>query len=58
LEATVHGVPILAIPLFFDQKRNAKSAEYRGHARVLTKRDLLDEAKVRAEIGEMLGNPR
>jgi UDP:flavonoid glycosyltransferase YjiC (YdhE family) len=58
LEASALGIPVLLIPLFFDQLRNAKCAEYRGHARVLSKPDLLAEEKLVAEIGEMLENQR
>jgi UDP:flavonoid glycosyltransferase YjiC (YdhE family) len=58
LESTINGVPILTIPLFFDQIRNANCAKNRGHARILTKDDLLNEEKLREEIAEMLENQR
>uniref|UniRef100_A0A914IG12 UDP-glucuronosyltransferase n=1 Tax=Globodera rostochiensis TaxID=31243 RepID=A0A914IG12_GLORO len=58
LESAIHAVPILGIPLFFDQLRVAKSAEYRGFARILTKSDLSHVERIIEEIGEMLDNPK
>ncbi|KAF7635965.1 UDPGT domain-containing protein [Meloidogyne graminicola] len=56
LESTIRTIPVLIIPLFFDQLRNAKCAEYRGNGRILTRNDLLNIKKIKEEINEMLIN--
>uniref|UniRef100_A0A183C5N3 glucuronosyltransferase n=1 Tax=Globodera pallida TaxID=36090 RepID=A0A183C5N3_GLOPA len=58
IESAIRGVPLLAIPLFFDQLRVAKSAEYRGFCRILTKSDLLSVERIKQEIGIMLNDPK
>nr|CAD2195676.1 unnamed protein product [Meloidogyne enterolobii] len=56
IESTIRGVPVLIIPLFFDQLRNSKCAEYRGNGRILIRKDLLNLEKIKEEINEMLIN--
>lgn len=35
LEATIHGVPMLVLPVFFDQHRSAQVLAWRNLARIL-----------------------
>ncbi|KAL7075176.1 hypothetical protein ACQ4LE_005616 [Meloidogyne hapla] len=56
LESTIRGVPVLTIPLFFDQLRNSKCAEYRGNGRILMRINLLNIEKIKEEINEILIN--
>ena len=56
-EATFHGVPLICIPLFADQPKNAINVEYRKIGKQLRKQDILD-GKLVDTIGEILTNPR
>ncbi|KAH7724835.1 Protein UGT-49 [Aphelenchoides avenae] len=56
IESAMRGVPMVVIPLFFDQQRNAKVMEYRGFGKMLERTKLLDEDHVRARIGEVLND--
>ncbi|KAH7708393.1 UDP-glucoronosyl and UDP-glucosyl transferase family protein, partial [Aphelenchoides avenae] len=56
-EAVYSGVPLVCIPLFGDQMRNAKVAEYRNVARIVDKEDLSTEALTRALREVLHENP-
>jgi glucuronosyltransferase len=56
LESSLSGVPMLVMPLFFDQHHNAKTAEYRGIARAL-KPNELNANVLRREINILLNDP-
>uniref|UniRef100_A0A914RN12 glucuronosyltransferase n=1 Tax=Parascaris equorum TaxID=6256 RepID=A0A914RN12_PAREQ len=57
LEAAIRGVPLLAIPFFGDQFRNARSAEIRGIGLSLQKYEMNYE-KLVAAISELLNNDK
>lgn len=56
LEGSLSGVPMLAIPLFFDQHHNAKTIEYREIGRALLPEELGLDALCR-EIRTVLNDP-
>ncbi|KAI6176279.1 UDP-glucuronosyl UDP-glucosyltransferase domain containing protein [Aphelenchoides bicaudatus] len=56
LESALRGVPLLTMPLFFDQHHNAKSVEYRGIGRVLLPQEFGLDA-LRREIRAVLADP-
>lgn len=53
--ALVHGVPMLAIPIFGDQTLNAELVERAGHGRRLSLDKATPEA-IRAELGALLAD--
>lgn len=57
LESAIRGVPIICIPLFFDQFKNAKNAEYRNYGIALRKSQLNRNEFAKA-IREALQNPK
>ncbi|KAH7700123.1 Protein UGT-49, partial [Aphelenchoides avenae] len=58
IESAMRGVPMVVIPLFFDQQRNAKVMEYRGFGKMLERSKLLDEVYIRKTISEVLHDQR
>lgn len=58
VEASWAGVPMLQVPLFGDQLRNAQNAHKRGIALLLEKPDLLDKARLVSAIEELIEDPR
>ncbi|PAV61416.1 hypothetical protein WR25_01758 [Diploscapter pachys] len=54
LEASKAGVPIVVIPIFGDQHRNAKSFEEAGMAVLVKKTEFKSDAKIKAAIEESL----
>lgn len=57
LETVISGVPMLAIPLFFDQHRNARVVEYRGMARILQPHTI-SVRSMKRELGILLSDER
>uniref|UniRef100_A0A914PH02 UDP-glucuronosyltransferase n=1 Tax=Panagrolaimus davidi TaxID=227884 RepID=A0A914PH02_9BILA len=55
LEAAIRGVPVIVIPLYADQYRNAKTAEYRGFGIVVEKMQLGGSA-LKTAINTILTN--
>ncbi|XP_052754866.1 UDP-glucosyltransferase 2-like [Galleria mellonella] len=57
LESLQYGVPLLAIPMFGDQRNNAQSAYQNGYARqIVFGDDVADQLRV--ELKEMLNNDK
>ena len=56
-ETIYHGVPILAIPVFGDQKLNAKAAVNNGFGRMLPYNDITEESLTQ-NIQEILNDPK
>ncbi|KAK9498401.1 hypothetical protein O3M35_003043 [Rhynocoris fuscipes] len=56
LEAVYHGVPMVLVPLFADQKYNAKFVEINGYGRVLNLKKLTED-KLSHAINTVLNNP-
>lgn len=57
IETVYHGVPIIAIPVFGDQKMNAVYAETKGFGRILPWQDITKNSFAKM-IEEVIGNPR
>ncbi|KAK0426594.1 hypothetical protein QR680_009791 [Steinernema hermaphroditum] len=57
LETSTRGVPLLSIPLFGDQTRNAEMVKRFGTAKVVDKGALTDADAFEAHIREALENP-
>jgi hypothetical protein len=57
VETAYHGVPILAIPIFGDQKVNANFAKANGFGRFITYKEISEESLLE-NINEMLNNPK
>ncbi|KAJ8930347.1 hypothetical protein NQ314_016856 [Rhamnusium bicolor] len=56
-ETVYHGVPLIAIPIFGDQKVNANSARVAGYGTVLPFQELTEE-KLSSSLKEILTNPK
>lgn len=57
IETIYHGVPILGIPMFGDQKMNMANAVAQGYAQMLDFKDLTEESLL-SGINEILQNPQ
>uniref|UniRef100_A0A914E817 glucuronosyltransferase n=1 Tax=Acrobeloides nanus TaxID=290746 RepID=A0A914E817_9BILA len=55
-EGSSRGVPMVCIPLFSEQSRNANLLKYRGTAVVVEKKDLMNGKVLEAAINEILIN--
>ncbi|CAB1420912.1 unnamed protein product [Pleuronectes platessa] len=56
-EAIYHGVPVVGLPLFFDQKDNLLRLKERGGAKILTLATVDKDNNFRAAIQEVLTEP-
>lgn len=56
-ESVFYNVPVLIIPLFFDQYTNGRMAQKMGYGRMLTLTQL-SEKTLEKEINEILYNTR
>lgn len=57
-ETVYHGVPVLAIPIFGDQKMNVAQMLLNGYGLSLDFDDLYDESKISSTLNELLTNPK
>lgn len=57
IEAVHHGVPLLALPVYGDQKLNAVTAEQKGYA-INISFDKFEEKRFESAINELLNNPK
>lgn len=57
LEAVHSGVPMLLLPVFFDQHRNARTVEYRGLGRLLEPAEITAD-RLEFELRAVLTNER
>ncbi|KHJ88419.1 UDP-glucoronosyl and UDP-glucosyl transferase [Oesophagostomum dentatum] len=58
LESATHGKPVVVVPLFGDQTRNAKIAEKFGFGVLLDKRRMDESEVLRRAISKILNEPR
>ncbi|VDM74227.1 unnamed protein product [Strongylus vulgaris] len=58
LEAATHGKPLIAVPLFGDQTRNARIIKKFGFGIHLTKASLHDSSVLRNAIGAVLNDTK
>lgn len=56
-ESSYSGQPILAIPLFADQFRNAQTAKWHGYGEILDKSDIT-KASIVENIRRIIENER
>lgn len=56
-ETVYHGVPIIAIPIFGDQKMNAYNAEQAGYGLTLNFKEITEET-FSSVLEEILENPK
>ena len=57
LEAAMNGVPMITVPLFFDQFRNAKMVEYRGIG-IAVEEENLSTNELRKALKKLLYNDK
>lgn len=55
-ETVNFGVPVLALPVFGDQKMNAARISSKGFGRTISFSELTEE-RLRNDLDELLGNP-
>ena len=55
LETAIRGVPVVVIPLFADQFKNAKTVEYRGFGVIVEKLNL-NKQTLKTAMNRILGN--
>ncbi|CAD5213344.1 unnamed protein product [Bursaphelenchus xylophilus] len=57
-EATYAGIPLICVPLFGDQLRNAAMVQAKGTAKVINKFDLVNKEKIVEVLTEVLNDKR
>ncbi|KAK0420565.1 hypothetical protein QR680_014762 [Steinernema hermaphroditum] len=57
LEAAIRGVPVVAIPFFADQFRNARTAEFRGFGIAIQKTDFNGDSLTKA-LRQIVSDPK
>ncbi|XP_044754963.1 UDP-glycosyltransferase UGT5-like [Coccinella septempunctata] len=57
IEAVYHGVPLLALPVYGDQRLNAITAQQKGYA-ISIPFDEFEEGKFERTLNELLNNPK
>lgn len=56
-ESAIRGVPMICIPLFYDQFNSAKVAEYRNYS-ITLKKTQLNELEITNAIRQILENSK